>query len=66
MPRGGIYLAGGITPRIMDALRDGTFMQAYVAKGRFGDVLSKFPLHVVLGRNPSLLGAAIIARRFAD
>jgi glucokinase len=66
MPRGGIYLAGGITPQIIDAMRDGAFMQAYAAKGRFGDALSQFPVHVVLGRNPSLLGAAMIARHFAD
>jgi glucokinase len=66
MPRGGIYLAGGITPQIMEAMRDGTFMQAFAAKGRFGDVLSQFPVHVVLGRNPSLLGAAMIARHFVD
>ncbi len=66
MPRGGIYLAGGITPQIIDAVRDGTLMQAFAAKGRFGDVLAQFPLHVVLGRNPSLLGAAMVARHFAD
>lgn len=65
MPRGGIYLAGGITPRIIDAVRDGTFMQAYGAKGRFGEVLAQFPVSVVVGRNPSLLGAAMVARHFA-
>jgi len=66
LPRGGIYLAGGITPQIMDAMRDGTFMHAFLAKGRFGEALSQFPVHVVLGRNPSLLGAAMIARHFVD
>jgi len=66
MPRGGIYLAGGIAPRILDAMRDGTFMKAFLAKGRFGELVSQFPVHVVLGRNPSLLGAAMIGRHFAD
>jgi glucokinase len=66
MPRGGIYLAGGITPQIMEAMRDGTFMQAFAAKGRFGDLLAQFPVHVVIGCNPNLLGAAMIARHFAS
>ena len=65
MPRGGIYLAGGITPQIVDAMRDGTFMHAYGAKGRFADLVAQFPVNIVLGRNPSLLGAAMVARHFA-
>lgn len=63
VPRGGIYLAGGITPRIIDAVSDGTFMRAFLAKGRFDEMLSQFPVHAVIGRNPSLLGAAMAARQ---
>ncbi len=66
MPRGGIFLAGGITPQIMEAVSDGTFMQAFMAKGRFSDLLAQFPVNVVLERNPNLLGAAMIARHFAS
>jgi glucokinase len=66
MPRGGIFLAGGITPQIVDAMNDGIFMQAFLAKGRFGDLLTQFPVSVVLGHNPNLLGAAMIARHFAS
>lgn len=66
MPRGGIFLAGGITPQIVDAMSDGIFMQAFLAKGRFSDLLTQFPVSVVLGHNPNLLGAAMIARHFAS
>lgn len=66
MPRGGIFLAGGITPQIMDPMRDGTFMNAFAAKGRFGDLLAQFPINVVLGRNPNVIGAAMVARHFAS
>ncbi|MBC7780726.1 MAG: glucokinase [Proteobacteria bacterium] len=66
MPRGGIYLGGGITPQIIDAMRDGQFMQAFAAKGRFADQVAQIPVYIVLGRNPNLLGAAMIARHFAS
>ncbi|MCX7196760.1 MAG: glucokinase [Proteobacteria bacterium] len=66
LPRGGIFLAGGITPQIMDAMSDGTFMRAFTAKERFADLLAQFPVHVVTGCNPNLLGAAMIARHFAS
>ena len=65
-PRGGIYLAGGITPQIIDAMRDGQFMQAFGAKGRFSDQVAQIPVYMVLGKNPNLLGAAMIARYFAS
>ena len=39
---------------------------AFAAKGRFGDLLAQFPVHVVIGCNPNLLGAAMIARHFAS
>ena len=65
LPRGGIFLAGGITPQIMDAMSDGTFMRAFTDKGRFSDLTAQFPLNVVVGCNPGLIGAAMVARHFA-
>lgn len=58
MATGGIYLGGGIPPRILTKLKDGTFMAAFVNKGRFADLLRRIPVYVILNENPGLLGAA--------
>jgi glucokinase len=58
MATGGIYVGGGIPPRILSKLRDGTFMAAFVNKGRFADTLSRVPVYVVLNPKTALLGAA--------
>lgn len=58
MATGGIYLGGGIPPRILTKLRDGTFMAAFVNKGRFSELLARIPVYVILNENPGLLGAA--------
>jgi glucokinase len=55
---GGVYLAGGIPPRIIPQLSDGRFMRAFVEKGRLSSVLSAMPVKVVL-TNAALLGAAL-------
>ncbi len=55
---GGIYLGGGIPPRIVPALSDGQFMQAFLDKGRFADLLQDIPVHVILNPKVALMGAA--------
>ncbi|GAC1376914.1 MAG: glucokinase [Ktedonobacteraceae bacterium] len=55
---GGIYLSGGIPPRILSFLREGEFMRAFKNKGRFSDMLADIPVYVVLNPNAGLIGAA--------
>lgn len=55
---GGIYLAGGIPPRILPQLKRGEFMRAFTNKGRFFDLLSRIPVHVILQPDVALYGAA--------
>jgi glucokinase len=59
---GGIYVGGGIAPRILAKLQEGGFLEALDAKGRFADLLSRIPVHVILNDRTALLGAARLAR----
>jgi glucokinase len=55
---GGVFLGGGIAPKILPRLKAGPFLDAFVAKGRFAEALRKIPVHVVLAPDVALLGAA--------
>src|SRR5579859_2143110 len=54
---GGVYLAGGIPPKIADALTDGRFMRAFTRKGRLTELLSRIPVRLVVHPEPALVGA---------
>ena len=58
MARGGVYLGGGIPPKILPVLRTGDFMAAFCAKGRFSEVVASMPVRVILNDRAALLGAA--------
>jgi glucokinase len=60
---GGVYLGGGIPPRILPALQTGPFLHAFRAKGRFSEFMSRLPVHVILTPQVALLGAAIAGLR---
>jgi len=55
---GGIYLGGGIPPRILQQLQESRFMEAFTAKGRFRDLLVDIPVFVIEEGQTALLGAA--------
>ena len=55
---GGLYLGGGIPPRILSRLRQPDFLAAVAHKGRFSELLSNIPVHVILDPRAALRGAA--------
>jgi glucokinase len=62
MATAGVYVGGGIAPKIVDKLTDSTFMQAFVAKGRLKSLLEAIPVHIIMNDKAALLGAARFAR----
>ena len=66
LPRGGVYLAGGIAPKLVAKLKDGIFMRAFTSKGRFADLLSTIPVHVIMNPRVGLLGALQEAHRMLN
>lgn len=57
MSRGGVYLGGGIAPKILPWLKSGLFMQAFLHKGRMRPLLEAMPVKVILNERAALLGA---------
>ena len=55
---GGVYVGGGIAPKILTKLKSGTFMQAFNDKGRYRELISSIPVYVVLNEKAALRGAA--------
>lgn len=54
----GVYLGGGIPPRLLAALEEPAFLEAFRRKGRFRELLTEIPVHVILNPKSALLGAA--------
>jgi glucokinase len=63
---GGVYLCGGIPPKILWALKTGAFMKAFSGKGRFESLLKKIPVRVILNERAAMLGAAACAFQAAE
>ncbi len=55
---GGIYLGGGIAPKILPKLKEEIFLNSFTAKGRMRELLEKIPVRVILNENAALIGAA--------
>lgn len=58
MALGGVYLGGGIAPKIHAKLREGSFMREFIEKGRMKPLLQAVPVRIILNENTALLGAA--------
>ncbi|MEB3309201.1 MAG: glucokinase [Snowella sp.] len=61
LPYGGLYVAGGIAPKILPLLQNGDFMKAFSDKGRMRELMAKFPVYIVLNPKVGLIGAAVCA-----
>lgn len=58
MAIGGVYLGGGIVPRIISILDKGGFMESFTNKGRFSELVSRIPVYIILNPKIALIGAA--------
>ncbi len=63
---GGMYLGGGIAPKILKTLQTGAFLEAFVDKGRLRPLLEAIPVRVILDDTCALLGAAAFAEARAS
>lgn len=61
----GVYIGGGIAPKILPALETGRFLDAFRHKPPMSDMLATIPVHVVLNEQTGLIGASVCAQSLA-
>jgi len=59
MSRGGLYVGGGIAPKILPLLQNGVFLEAFLDKGRMSSLLAAIPVKVILNDRAALYGPAL-------
>ena len=62
----GIYVGGGIAPKILPAIETGAFMTAFLDKPPMVDLLAKIPVKIILNSNAGLIGAASCASELEE
>jgi glucokinase len=62
----GLFVGGGIAPKILPAIRSGLFMDAFLDKGPMRELVSRVPVKVILNPDAGLLGAAVYAQDLSD
>ncbi len=60
---GGVFIGGGIAPKILPVLTTGAFMEAFLSKPPMTELLSRVPVHVIMNPDAGLLGAAVHAQQ---
>jgi len=63
MATAGLYIGGGIAPKIVSRLKSRMFLDAYLDKGRLSPLLAAIPVRVIMNDQTALLGAAVLAQR---
>jgi glucokinase len=63
LPYGGLYIAGGIAPKILPLVENGSFILNFTEKGRMRPLLEDIPVHIILNQQVGLIGAALRAAR---
>ena len=62
MASGGVYVGGGIAPKIIEKLKCPVFLEAFLAKGRMRYLMEQIPVRVIMTDRAALFGAAEFAR----
>ena len=62
----GVYIGGGIAPKIIGKLKDGTFMNSFRNKGRLSRIVERIPVRVIMNDRAAVLGAAAHAADLAQ
>jgi glucokinase len=65
LPYGGLYVVGGIAPKLIPQIEKGPFLETFRDKGRVANLLKDVPLYIVKNTDVGLHGAAVFARRLA-
>ncbi|MBW4580582.1 MAG: glucokinase [Tildeniella nuda ZEHNDER 1965/U140] len=63
LPYGGLYIAGGIAPKILPLIQGSSFLSSLIDKGRMLPLLEMVPVHIVLNPHVGLIGAALYASK---
>ncbi|MES1024786.1 glucokinase [Gloeocapsa sp. BRSZ] len=63
LPYNGLYIAGGIAPKILPLIQEGNFLRAFSSKGRMRSILEDVPVNIVLNPQVGLIGAALYAAK---
>jgi glucokinase len=63
---GGLFVGGGIAPKILPAMSDGRFIRAFRERAPFESLLAAMPVNVILNPETGLLGAAVFAASAPD
>ncbi|MBH8562958.1 glucokinase [Nostoc sp. CENA67] len=63
LPYGGLYIAGGIAPKILPLIQNSNFLLNFTQKGRMRPLLEEIPVYIILNPQVGLIGAALCAAR---